>query len=453
MTTHARNEWDLDRRSLLGGGLALGGAAAATMLTGAHPAMAATGPRPEPTLVVTDLTGEAIQAAIDGLPPAGGTVQLVDGTYVIGTSVVLRSGCTLVGASRSGTILQLAPSAGAHVVVNADVANGNPNITVQSLTIDGNRAQQGAARNIDGIYLTRCSTVVLDDLETHDCVRTGCALTGEGVITRVGRVSNLYSHNNGYDGINAYHAMREMIYTNLTCDLNGNNGFDLGHSEGVINGVQCNRNAVDGFRINSDYSMQVHGVTADLNGRHGIALLALIDSVGSGWNAHNNGQRIAGADVFWDGGVITYGISDHTVVTGVACGPVHVSTWGDPYPTRTTSETYGMSFASNIVSNIAVLGVYNSGGKLGRYQLPPASSSSKLLIVEHEPGTPDFRIVRGNLDIGGGDLSHAAGGKVGFFGAAPAAKPTVTGKASTQPALKSLVTALAQLGLVTNKTT
>ena len=41
---------------------------------------------------------------------------------------------------------------------------------------------------------------------------------------------------------------------------------------------------------------------------------------------------------------------------------------------------------------------------------------------------------------------------IGFFGANPAAKPTITGAKDGNAALASLITALAQLGLVTDST-
>ena len=40
--------------------------------------------------------------------------------------------------------------------------------------------------------------------------------------------------------------------------------------------------------------------------------------------------------------------------------------------------------------------------------------------------------------------------RFGFFGATPVSKPTVTGSRGANPALQSLLTALANLGLVTD---
>lgn len=46
----------------------------------------------------------------------------------------------------------------------------------------------------------------------------------------------------------------------------------------------------------------------------------------------------------------------------------------------------------------------------------------------------------------------ASGGKVGFYGTAPVTKPTVTGAKGSNAALGSLMTALANLGIVTDST-
>lgn len=51
-----------------------------------------------------------------------------------------------------------------------------------------------------------------------------------------------------------------------------------------------------------------------------------------------------------------------------------------------------------------------------------------------------------------GDLDHD-GSNVGFYGSAPVAKATVTGSRASNAALASLLTALANLGLITNSTT
>ena len=57
----------------------------------------------------------------------------------------------------------------------------------------------------------------------------------------------------------------------------------------------------------------------------------------------------------------------------------------------------------------------------------------------------------GEIEIDG-DLNHD-GSNVGFYGSAPVAKPTVTGSRGGNAALASLLTALANLGLITDNST
>lgn len=60
-------------------------------------------------------------------------------------------------------------------------------------------------------------------------------------------------------------------------------------------------------------------------------------------------------------------------------------------------------------------------------------------------------LLAGELELDG-DLNHD-GTNIGFYGTAPAAKQTVTGSRLASPALASLLTALATIGLITDSTT
>lgn len=54
----------------------------------------------------------------------------------------------------------------------------------------------------------------------------------------------------------------------------------------------------------------------------------------------------------------------------------------------------------------------------------------------------------GTTDVNGPVIVAASGGTLGFYGHAPAAKPTVSGSRGSNAALASLLTALAGLGLL-----
>lgn len=83
------------------------------------------------------------------------------------------------------------------------------------------------------------------------------------------------------------------------------------------------------------------------------------------------------------------------------------------------------------------------------------NASSEILHV----GTGPLRISAldaANIDLCTNNIARltiGAGGVIGFFGATPVARPTVTGSKGGNAALGSLLTALANLGLITDSTT
>lgn len=81
-----------------------------------------------------------------------------------------------------------------------------------------------------------------------------------------------------------------------------------------------------------------------------------------------------------------------------------------------------------------------------------APTSRVILQVTNSTNATTYFSVSGTTIIINGALDHD-GSTAGFFGATPAAKPTVTGSRDGNAALASLITALATLGLVTDSTT
>jgi hypothetical protein len=88
---------------------------------------------------------EEIHAAIQALPPSGGTVTLMEGTYdirkvegTLGGITIDRSDVTLAGQG-SATKLILAPDQGTNVI--RIIGNGVGEITIRDLWVDQNRDQ------------------------------------------------------------------------------------------------------------------------------------------------------------------------------------------------------------------------------------------------------------------------------------------------------------------------
>ncbi len=439
------------RAVLLGSGLLAGGAVAGELLGASAAAGAKLG---GPTVVADVFTSAAINDAIKSLPPTGGVIELLAGTYAISTTVLVPDNVALIGAGRGVSILRLVPGANVRVVGNANLVSGNTNITLRGFTVDGNRTAQRPGA-LQGIEMHQCAFAHLDDLEIHDCSGTGLWFSGDGKVVRVAVLSNIECHDNTLDGMNVTWAAREVHYTAITCDLNGRDGCLIDHSDSVVTGITATRNVRDGIRIHNVFNDSFVGFNANLNGRNGIRVSGCVDSTGAAWNAHSNGQREAASDVYFDGMTSTYGLTNQVVITGIECGPVSKSTWGTPWPPPSTATmTYGLQVDPLIVGSLALLGVRSSGGKFGPYSLPPASAASKLVVLALPVGAGELQLVRGNLAVTTGNLTHAAkSAKVGFYGAPAVTRPVVNGSRANGAALQSLLKALAALGLVTDKTT
>ncbi len=160
-----------------------------------------------PVIEVRDLTGEAIQAAIDALPAEGGEVRLGPGTFEVRRMLRLRDGTTLVGAGPTETVLALTAGTSQHLVTNADGHDGNRDLELRSLGLLGRADEQpvppgherypfscGAfLRNVDGVvirdvvardvrstafHFERCRHVRIDDVETHGVGWSGVSTAG-----------------------------------------------------------------------------------------------------------------------------------------------------------------------------------------------------------------------------------------------------------------------------------
>ncbi|WP_029008335.1 hypothetical protein [Azospirillum halopraeferens] len=90
-------------------------------------------------------------------------------------------------------------------------------------------------------------------------------------------------------------------------------------------------------------------------------------------------------------------------------------------------------------------------GAINRWQATGAPAGTAV-VLESAGADADVRAVIRSKGSGGVQLEKA-GGALGFFGAVPSVKPTVTGSRGDGSAAASLLAALAALGLVTDATT
>jgi hypothetical protein len=165
---------------------------------------------------IKEKTCDAIQTAIDQLPPEGGELRLLAGIYTCVSPIIIdRDNVTLRGTG-SATLLRLADNTNAPVIVMG-LAENIPSRSVRyarvsDLMIDGNRANQTAEcmggpcsdefplRN-NGISIRRCVDCVVQSVTVYG------AMSG-GLVTELGcrrlTIRDYTSYDNEFDGLAGY---------------------------------------------------------------------------------------------------------------------------------------------------------------------------------------------------------------------------------------------------------
>lgn len=165
---------------------------------------------------INEKTCDAIQKAIYQLPPEGGELALLPGTYTCISPIIIdRNNVTLRGAGPS-TLLRLADNANAPVIIMGLAENipsrSTHHARVVDLMIDGNRANQSSEcmggpcsnefplRN-NGISIRRCVDCVVQSVTVYG------AMSG-GLVTELGcrrlTIRDYTSYDNEFDGLAGY---------------------------------------------------------------------------------------------------------------------------------------------------------------------------------------------------------------------------------------------------------
>jgi len=125
-----------------------------------------------------------IQQQIDALDETGGIVKLEARTYAVRGAIVLRDGVTIEGAGMDKTIIRLAdganpdpadgrmPSISRCIIRNENcdelvTPQGNHDITIRNLTIDGNAANNTVCG--EGILLANCYNYRIENVRVKNC--------------------------------------------------------------------------------------------------------------------------------------------------------------------------------------------------------------------------------------------------------------------------------------------
>lgn len=159
---------------------------------------------------VTDDT-VAIQATITAVSAAGGgTIYMPNGTYLVSTvlgfgdkgCLHMASSCTLLGQSRTGTILKL--KAGAPSFARPLSVNDADDVVIQNFTIDGNKANQSVEEHRAAIFTENCARVHIADMELRNNTGDGVLVHGNGIAFDWSEdvvMERCYMHDNDRKGV------------------------------------------------------------------------------------------------------------------------------------------------------------------------------------------------------------------------------------------------------------
>jgi len=231
----------------------------------------------------TDCPG--IQRAIDALPPSGGEVHLSAMTYDCVEPLVIARDNVLLRGAGSATVLRLAPSANAPILVIGGTervpVSTFHRISVLDLTIDGNRrAQQfecyrgecsshNALRN-NGITVRRVEDVLIQNVRILGA-RSGGLVTE--LTVRRATIRDVTVSDSFFDGVAGYETEDSLfegmyLHDNLAAGLS----FDIAFNNNVIANTIIERSGKVGIFMRDSRNNIFDGLQIRNSGEHGVFL-------------------------------------------------------------------------------------------------------------------------------------------------------------------------------------
>jgi hypothetical protein len=240
----------------------------------------------------------AIQAAIDALPTAGGTVYLPAGLYRVTAPLVLRSNLVLIGDGDGPSLIQ---QAGA----DQDLLTGTAlnRVVVEKLYLVGTGAGTGSGVNLvkggndatpyismrdvtvesfgrDGVAVENPIVSSFDRVLAMSCGRYGMNLYGQagGAAGTSSALSACYGNANGAAGIR----LLNIVYaTMFGCATDHNPiGYLIDGCQGVnLNGSGAEGNATEAVKINGGYGIALVGLWVYDNRGVGVHITGAANTV------------------------------------------------------------------------------------------------------------------------------------------------------------------------------
>ena len=413
----------------------------------------------------------AIQSALDAASAAHATVVVPPGTYRVLSTLNVGSDTTIVG---TGTIDAVIPGDENPVFwIHAD------DVCIEGISVVGNKAEYAEVTEFKhGFSICSSNRVTLRDVTTTDN-------KGDGVLISAGEVI----------GSGEGDPSTAVVLENVVSEYNHRQGLSivagvdvrvLGGSFSYTSGT-LPQSGIDIEPDNTDHSVEaisIIGVSTVSNAGSGI-LIALRDAdnhagitISGGRSADNDGHGVGVLSNAARSIVVENMVVENNV-GGVVCYNV---------------DLYGMRILNNLIRNNSQPGVwiaYDDGapasceglavvgntildnytyGLLALISGPIVTAYNRIGNTGGGTYTQTYGIytqyvtaethlgneLTGNTTAGASYGGTASGRTVvgpegvGFFGATPAAKQTVTGSRGGNAALASLLTGLANLGLITD---
>ncbi len=189
-----------------------------------------------------------INSAITALPASGGTVYLMEGTYVVDGTVTIPSNVTFAGAG-AGTILKIKNSTNAALVVLSPGASATTGVRIQNLTLEGNKANNtsGVQYGID--TNAGSNGIIIDSIIAKNFRQDGAFVrtTTEAVI------SNSTFTGNTVSGLNLQSVTHSTVSNNIAA-TNGSYGFQVDGNHNTVSGNVSRANTGAGFYSTSGYT-------------------------------------------------------------------------------------------------------------------------------------------------------------------------------------------------------
>lgn len=312
-------------------------------------------------------------------------------------------------------------------------------------------------------YNSGGSTAITGSFNTLVGAQTGENLTTATQVTGVGfQVGRNITTGNANDML-GYQAGLGLTTGNHNTILGGSSAVSLvsGTLNTIVGPLVASKNLVSGNNnILIGYGLDT--VASNTGGTINIGN-AYMATFAGGPTAQAH-ITLAGLDVAFSNALISTNAAGPTIsvpfqlVTGIAS----IDTGGTGYLVNDTlNDAFGGRYNVTSVSSGAVTGL--SIYKPGIAASPPAQPPSSILtngsktVGSNQLGSGCTVTLtwstNSRLTLQSGGLPTLIGGNVGFNNTAPIAKPSITGSRGGNAALASLITALANYGLVTDSTT